>query len=354
MYHYMPTNSTMMKRSGLAILGAQQLGLILVIVIISAILAAFAGSHVDRLTGATVNNFLNSGTILQILTDTSFFAIMAVGATIVIISGGIDLSVGAAYALCGVTTALAFHGHPDMGYGMVALGFVLCCAVGIACGLANGIMITGLGVHPFIITLGTMMIFRGIAFVSTKAESILLPKAFTEVAKANLGLPGNLYPVPMLTMFCVAGLGWMFLSKMVAGRRVFAVGGNPVASRYAGVRIKRVLIGVYAFSGLTAAIAAFVGAGYYGSATSGDGTGYELFVIASAVVGGASLSGGKGSAISALLGALLIALLRQAVRTLHFDQNYEQIIIGCAIIIAVVLDRVSAALSAKRMTKMTS
>jgi ribose transport system permease protein len=114
--------------------------------------------------------------------------------------------------------------------------------------------------------------------------------------------------------------------------------------------VNRILIGVYVVSGLTAGIAAFIGTSYYGSASCADATGYELYVIASAVVGGASLSGGKGSAINAMLGAVLIVLIRVAIRQLRFDQNYEWIIIGCAIIIAVVLDQASARLATKRLT----
>ena len=133
------------------------------------------------------------------------------------------------------------------------------------------------------------------------------------------------------------------------GRHVFAVGGNEEASRFAGLRISRIKIGVFVVSGLTAGIAAFLGASFYGSASCADATGYELYVIASAVVGGASLSGGKGSAISAMLGALLIVLIRQSIRTLHFDQNYEWIIIGCAVIVAVVLDQASARFTSRRL-----
>ena len=134
------------------------------------------------------------------------------------------------------------------------------------------------------------------------------------------------------------------------GRYIYAVGCNADAAKYSGLRVNRILVGVYVLSGLTAGIAAFIGTSYYGSASCGDATGYELYVIASAVVGGASLSGGKGSAINAMLGALLIILIRVAIRQLHFDQNYEWIIIGCATIVAVVIDRVSAGLAARRMT----
>ena len=131
------------------------------------------------------------------------------------------------------------------------------------------------------------------------------------------------------------------------GRHVFAIGGNPEASRFSGLPLGRIQIGVFV-SGLTAGIAAFMGASFYGSASCVDATGYELYVIASAVVGGASLSGGKGSAVGAMLGALLIVLIRQSIRTLHFDQNYEWIIIGCAIIVAVVLDQANARLTGAR------
>jgi ribose/xylose/arabinose/galactoside ABC-type transport system permease subunit len=137
----------------------------------------------------------------------------------------------------------------------------------------------------------------------------------------------------------------------VMGRHVFAIGGNPEASRFSGLRLGRITIGVFVISGLTAGIAAFMGASFYGSASCVDATGYELYVIASAVVGGASLSGGKGSAVNAMLGALLIVLIRQSIRTLHFDQNYEWIIIGCAIIVAVTLDQANARLAARRLAR---
>jgi ribose/xylose/arabinose/galactoside ABC-type transport system permease subunit len=170
------------------------------------------------------------------------------------------------------------------------------------------------------------------------------------VAKASLGLRDALYPVPMLVMIAVTVVGSVFLSATVRGRQVFAVGGNAEASWFSGVPIGRVKITVFLLSGLTAGLAAFLGASFYGSASCGDATGYELYVIASAVVGGASLSGGKGYAVSATLGAVLIVLIRQSIRTLHFDQNYEWIIIGCATVLAVVLDQASARFAVRRLT----
>jgi len=324
---------------------------VLVVLLLGGLLTAFAGSHVDSRSGQVVNNFLNSYTLIQTATDASFFAIMAVGATIVIISGGIDLSVGSIYALAGVTTAMVLRSLGPMDpLTTVAIGLTVSLGLGLICGAINGSLVVGLGVHPFIITLGTMWIVRGIAFVASSAESILLPRSLTDVAKASLGLADALYPVPMLVMVIVAALGSIYLIRTVGGRRVFAVGGNQEASRFSGVPIGRVKIQVYVLSGLTAGLAAFMGASFYGSASCADATGYELYVIASAVVGGASLAGGKGSAVGALLGAVLIVLIRQSIRTLHFDQNYEWIIIGCAIIIAVVLDQASARFTVRRLS----
>jgi ribose transport system permease protein len=332
-----------------------QIGLIAVLVALGVALTLAAGTHVDRLSGATVNDFLNAHTLIQMATDASGFAIMGVGATIVIISGGIDLSVGAVYALAGVSMAMVLRAAGPIGdVAAVSLGLATCLGVSLLCGLANGVMVIGLGVHPFIITLGTMWILRGVAFVVSKAQSILVPQALTDVAKAQLGLGAELSPVPLVVMLVVSIVGWAYLSRTVPGRHVFAVGGNPEASRYSGLAVSRIKLGVYVLAALTAGIAAFLGAAFYGSATSSDANGYELYVIASAVVGGASLTGGKGSAISAMLGALLIVMIRQAIRTLHLDQNYEWIIIGTAMILAVVLDQSGTRLLTRRLTTMSS
>jgi ribose transport system permease protein len=341
-----------MKRLLLGFLRAQQSGLILVILLLGFLLTMFAGSHFDRIANATVNNFFNAYTLMQTATDACFFAIMAIGVTMVIISGGIDLSVGSTYALAGVAMAMVLRSTGATASApTIGLALVLCVGIGIACGLINGLMVVGLRVHPFIITLGTMWVFRGIAFVTSKAESVLVPNSLTAVTKSSLGLSSSIYPVPLLIMLVMTIIGEVYLLKTVAGRNIYAVGGNPDAARYCGLRINRTLLAVYVISGLTAGIAAFVGCSFYGSASCADATGYELYVIAAAVVGGASLAGGKGSAVSAALGAVLIILIRQSIRTLHFDQNYEWIIIGCAIVVAVVLDRMNAQLSTRRMAR---
>jgi ribose transport system permease protein len=216
--------------------------------------------------------------------------------------------------------------------------------------LLNGGMIVALKVHPFIITLGTMAIFRGIAFVITKGQSIGgFPPAFRELVRWEIGQGLSL--VPLVVMVLVAVVGGLYLARQAAGRRVYAIGGNELASRYSGIGVERVKLSVYLFSGLTAGIAALLSLGYYGGATSGDGQGYELNVIAAAVVGGASLSGGKGSALGALLGALIIQMISSGIVILGIDQNYSQIIIGAVVVLAVVLDQVNNWLSKKRLVK---
>ena len=254
------------------VFASQEIGLVLVLVLVTVTLTALAGTHPDRQTGETVNNFWNSYTLIQTGTDASFFAIMAIGATLVIISGGIDLSVGSIYALSGVAMGLFLRAAGSMSpTATVISGLVVCVGVGLACGLVNGVLVVGLRVHPFIITLGSMWVLRGIAFVTTKAESILMPAPLTAVTKASLGLGGGLYPVPLLTMLVLTVLGMIYLNRTTMGRRIFAFGGNLEASRFAGLSLSRIQIGVFAVSGLTAGLAAFLGAGFYGSVSSGDG-----------------------------------------------------------------------------------
>jgi ribose transport system permease protein len=319
---------------------SQLFGLGLVISVLFVIISFAAPQIPVRGTNHTVNSFLRPETLIQLATDTSFFAILAVGMSLVMLSGGIDLSVGSTYALSGVLTAMALQSlGGSMPTGLlliVALG--ICLGIGLVAGLVNGSLVVSLGVHPFVVTVGTMWVYRGIAFVTSKAQSINMPEGLTEITKSTIGLPKGLYPIPTLVMAATA-LGFaLYLHKTIAGRNIYAVGGNADAAHFAGIRIPKVLIGVYSLCGLTAALSAYLGATYYGAANSADGQGYELYAIASAVVGGVSLNGGRGTAFGAVLGALLIATMRQAISTLSLNSNYEYIIIGSSLVIAVFLD----------------
>jgi ribose/xylose/arabinose/galactoside ABC-type transport system permease subunit len=366
----------------------QESGLVLVILVLGALLTFFGGRVripvVQRnaqgewervlVTNAQgeqevamkeVNKFLRAETLAQLGKDTSFFAIMAVGATIVIISGGIDLSVGSIYALAGVLAALFFNRYGPDGpkatdaAWVIATGMLVCVGAGAACGAINGGLLVALKVHPFIITLGTMAIFRGIAFVITNGQSIgNFPAAFQALIRWGPGQAADatnrLSLTPLIVMLVVTVFGMIFLQRLAAGRRVYAVGGNELASRYSGIRVERVKFGVFLLSGLTAGIAALLAIGYYGGATSGDGRGYELRVIASAVVGGASLSGGKGTALGALFGALIIQMIDTGIVILGIDQNYSDIIIGSVVIVAVVLDQINNWISKRRLAARAS
>jgi len=340
---------------------AKEAGLVGVILAMAVLLTAFGGQvrKRDPDTGRRyhVNKFLHLDNLDKVVKNTSFFAIMAVGATMIIMSGGIDLSVGSIYCLSAVTAAMFLHHFGPAGPGggasphwVVPAGMLVCVAVGAVCGLINGIGVVLLGVHPFVITLGTMAIYRGIAFVMTRGQSYTdFPAEFTD------GLirleAGSLNPVPMAIMLLVVVGGAIFLRHTVTGRYVYAVGGNELAARFSGVRVGWIKIIVFTIGGLTGGVAAMIMLGYYGSASSGEGQGYELDVIAAAVVGGASLTGGRGSAVGALLGALVIKLIENGIIILEIEQNYSRIIIGAVIVLAVVLDQVSNSLRTRRLVR---
>lgn len=340
----------------------QETGLLGVVVALGLLLSVFGGSMQvrDRASGDTrsVNKFLRADNLDKLAKNTSFFAIMAVGATLVVISGGIDLSVGSVYCLAAVCGAMFLHRYGPQGAGagaspvwVVPAAILLCLGVGALCGLLNGIGVVLLDVHPFVVTLGSMAIYRGIAFVMTKAQSYTqFPEQFTDgLIRYEVG--HNLYPVPMTIMVAVTILVALYLKYTVTGRQIFAIGGNEQAARYSGLPVERVKLKVYAFGGLLAGVAAMIMLGYYGAASSDAGKGYELDVIAAAVVGGASLAGGRGSALGALLGALIIQMINNGIIILEIDQNYSQIIIGAVIVLAVVLDRINTVMRERRLAR---
>jgi ribose/xylose/arabinose/galactoside ABC-type transport system permease subunit len=352
-------------------------GLLLVIIVLGLILAIFGGSvqtpkfettpdgkrqraMVTNAEGQQVpafesaNKFFNAKTIVQIAKDTSFFAIMAVGMTIVIITGGIDLSIGSIYALASVCGALVLSPYGPSGGGVATvLGLITTIGVGALLGFFNGAMITTFRVHPFIITLGTMAIYRGIAFVRTGGQSIGgFPEAFRHFVRWEL-VP-DLSLVPLIVMLIVAIAGGILLSKTAIGRKTYAVGGNEIASRFSGIRVGRIKLLAYTLTGLTAGIAAVLSLGYYGAGSSGDGQGYELNVIAAAVVGGASLVGGKGTALGALLGAIILQMISNGLVILDIPQNYSQIVIGMVVIAAVLFDQFNAWLTRRRLLARTA
>jgi len=175
------------------------------------------------------------------------------------------------------------------------------------------------------------------------------PEAFRYMIRWETGDGLSLVPLGVLLAVTIGGT--FHLTFLTAGRQTYAVGGNELAAQFSGIRVQLVKLKVFIYSGLTAGVAALLAIGYYGSATSGDGQGYELDVIAAAVVGGASLSGGRGSALGALLGALIIKMIDNGIVILGIDQNYSRIIIGTAVILAVVLDQFNGWWTRRRMAR---
>jgi len=330
---------------------AQEVGLALVVVLLGVILSGY-GWH-DAAPGRP-NTFLNFDNLVDgVATPMSYYAIMAIGLTIVIITGGIDISVGAVMALAALGTAAALQNLPADASALQVLPIAILVpmAIGLLCGLINGALVVWLNLHPFIVTLGTMSIFRGLANV-LPAEKTLpaagkrLPAAFTtDFMRVEVF---GLQPMPLIIMLVCVALGWFYLRLMVTGRETYAVGGNEEAARFSGLGVDWVKLRTYALAGLSAGIAGMVSVGRFGTASTSTGTGYELTVIAAAVVGGASLSGGRGTAIGALLGTLIIALIENGIIILRFAQEYRLVIIGLAIIVAVSIDRLSAMLRARR------
>ncbi|MEO6434205.1 MAG: ABC transporter permease [Tepidisphaeraceae bacterium] len=329
----------------------QELGLVVVIVVLCAILSLYG--YYDAAPGRD-NTFLNRKNFIDgIATPMSYYAIMAVGLTIVIVTSGIDISVGSMLALAALGSAAVLQSFAQdaPAWEVLPLALALPLGIGLAAGLLNGALVVALRMHPFIVTLGTLSIFRGIANVTTRGITLpsgdkVLPDAFTRLMWLEFG---GLQVMPLIVMLlCVLG-GWVYLHLMVAGRETYAIGGNEEAARFSGLRVGAIKLRVYALAGLAAGIAGMVSLGRFGTASASTGTGYELTVIAAAVVGGASLSGGRGTALGALLGTLIIALIQNGIYILHLQEEYRLIITGAAIIIAVALDRFSEFVRNRRL-----
>ncbi|MGV6815415.1 MAG: ABC transporter permease [Phycisphaerales bacterium] len=301
----------------------------------------------------SINPFLNTSNLVLVLKDASFFAIIAVGMTGVIILAGIDLSVGSIYGLSAIIGAMALQSMPgDMGWFLtVPIAVLICVLVGAICGFANGSMSVGLRVHPFVITLGMMAILRGLTVVIPQElfgqQSIGgFPDSFTNgFFKAEFY---GVHPVPVILMILCGVAGWFVLSKTVFGRRIFAIGGNETAAEYAGIPVGRVKILVYTITGALCGMSAAAYLGYYGAAETNAGNAYELQVIAATVIGGASLMGGRGTIIGAVLGAIIIQLINNTLIIFKVDTSYNQIVMGAAIIVAVVIDQAKQRIQARR------
>lgn len=274
-------------------------------------------------------NFLTSGNLLNVGIQAAVIAILAFGMTFVIVTAGIDLSVGSMAALGAMATAFMFTQGGVPGW----LSLVIGLAVGALTGAASGVAVAYAKLPPFIATLAMLSIARGLTLVISDGKPISTPAA------VNF-LGGSVGPIPVpIIMMTIAGIACAFiLNKTVLGRTMYAIGGNPEAARLSGLPVKKVLVTVYALSGLFAGLAGLVLAGRLSSAQPTAGAGYELDAIAAVVIGGASLAGGVGSAFGTLIGALLLAVIRNGLNILNVSSFWQQVVIGLVIALAVGVD----------------
>lgn len=278
------------------------------------------------------NIFLTSGNITNILIQSGTNAIIAVGMTYVIISGNIDISVGAALALSSCVGAKMM-----VDTGNVLLGITAALLTGILLGLFNGSLVAYLGFPPFIVTLSTMWLFRGVAYLYTGGQAVVgLPLGMTSFAMGSiLYIPNIVWLIAIVYLIC-----HIVLQKTTAGRKVCAVGDNSESARLSGIKVKKVTLATFMLSGFCAALSGIV---YMGRLNSGQpiaGQSYEMYAIAAAVIGGASLTkGGVGSMIGTLIGAIFISVLQNGLTILNVNTYWQQVCMGVVLLLAVGLDR---------------
>ena len=275
--------------------------------------------------------FFTLPNLLNILQQSSINALIALGMTLVIISGGIDLSVGPTAALSAVLGAtLMTLGVP------VPLAILATLGVGAVCGLFSGSLIAYAGLQPFIVTLGGLSLFRAIALIYTGGNPVFgIPLAFRSLINSTvLGIP-----TPIVIVAVIALLLWTVMNKTPLGEYILAIGGNEEAARVAGVPVKRTKVTVYIFSGLLASLASLILIGRLGAAEPTIGNLWELDAIAAAAIGGASLMGGKGSIFGTLIGVVILGVLRNGLTLLNIQAFYQLLATGLIIIIAMLIDR---------------
>jgi len=271
-----------------------------------------------------------------ILANTTIFALLALGETMVIVSRNVDLSIGSVVGLSAYVSANLFgkvHGIPIVVVFLVGLG------IGLAVGVANGLMVAIGRVPSLVVTLATLYIVRGLDILIVGGNEVVaqtLPNAFIQIPRAGI------YGIPYLAIVIavVIGVGAYYLRSYRSGRELYAIGSNPEAARLAGIRVGRRVFTAFAVSGAIAGVAGVLWAAQYQTVDSNAGTGYELTVIASVVVGGVAIFGGSGSAVGAAIGALLLQTINSALYVLGISPFWDQAIAGALLLAAITLDRV--------------
>ena len=275
--------------------------------------------------------FFTIPNLLNILQQSSINALIALGMTLVIISGGIDLSVGPAAALSAVLGAtMMVAGVP------VPLAILATLGIGAICGVFSGSLVAYAGLQPFIVTLGGLSLFRAIALIYTGGNPVFgIPTEFRSLINSEIfGIP-----TPIVIVAVIALVLWTVMNKTPLGEYILAVGGNEEAARVAGVPVKRTKVTVFVFSGTLASLASLILIGRLGAAEPTIGNLWELDAIAAAAIGGASLMGGKGSVVGTIIGAIILGALRNGLTLLNIQAFYQLLATGLIIIIAMLIDR---------------
>lgn len=289
--------------------------------------------------------FISPVNLFNVLRQVSIYGLLAIGMTFVILTGGIDLSVGSVLALAGMAGAAVYKGGTGLlsagtagqaeGYGVFA-AILTAVAVGVIAGLLQGGAVVKLRVPPFIATLGGITAFRGAALVLARGQPIsTFQRDYTWWGQGMVGP----VPVPVIVFLLFAVIGWIVLYYTRYGRQVYAVGGNQEAARLSGLNSSRVVLSVYVISGFFAGLSGFLLSSRLNSAEQVAGMGYELTVIAGVVIGGTSFSGGEGSIPGTVVGILLIGVLSNGLTLMNVSPYYQQILTGLIIVFAVAFDQ---------------
>ncbi|GAA0318431.1 ribose ABC transporter permease [Oceanobacillus oncorhynchi subsp. oncorhynchi] len=277
-------------------------------------------------------SFITVDNLMNVARQASINALLSLGMLLPIITAGIDLSVGSILAL-----SIVLGGIVTVSWGMTpVVGLIVLLLAGAAAGLINGLLLTKLRLpHPFISTLGTMNVYRGLALIVTGASPIFgFPLLINYVGQESI----NIVPVSFILVIIVAVLMHVFLNRTATGRYIYAIGGNKEAARLSGIPVDRVLIIVYTVSGFMAALGGLVLIGRTNSASPIAGLTYELDAIAAVIIGGASFFGGVGTVVGTLIGALIIAVLRNGLNLIGTSSDLQTVVIGIVIILAVYVD----------------
>ena len=307
------------------------------------------------ITGVIEPNFFKSNNLFNTLRWTSLFGIISVGVSFVIITGGIDLSIGSVIALVAslLTVLLRKFGLPPM------VGVLVVLALAAILGLIHGLMITKVGLQPFVVTLCGLLIYRGGARLITGDSTMGFGADFVDFRLLAVGkipfLPGFPLPAPILTLAVLAVLAHIFLTRTVYGRYLFALGANESAARYSGIDTDRMKVLAYVVSSLLAGIAGILFALDINSVQPASfGNFYELYAIAAAVLGGCSLRGGEGSILGVIIGAAILRVLYNAINILGIPTHLEFSIIGAVILVGVTADELVKRVAAKRRVAKTA